>query len=100
MTLVRFDPFAEFDRWAEAALPKAWRPDWLPFDAYRRDNEVVLHFDLPGVDEDSIEVTVERGVLTVAGERKGLQREGDEVLVARRPVGHFSRQFTLGEGLN
>jgi HSP20 family protein len=97
MTLVRFDPFRDLDRWLGQTWPDGGR---LPaFDAYRRENEVVLQFDLPGVDPDHIELTVEKGVLTVGGERQADRQEGDKVLVAHRPIGRFSRQIRLSDNL-
>jgi HSP20 family protein len=101
MTLLRFDPFRELDRWTEQAWPsRSWRHEALAFDAVRRGHEVVLQFDVPGADPESFEVTVEKGVLTVAGERRSERREGDEVLVARRPAGRFHRQILLGDNLD
>lgn len=99
MAVVRFDPFRELDRLADQAWGRG-RPPVLPLDAYRRADEVVLQFDLPGVDPASIDVTVERNVLTVTAERATDRREGDEIVVAERPVGQFSRQLQLGDGLD
>lgn len=102
MTVVRFDPFRELDRWAQQAWAPAGRGRvrTMPFDAVRHDHDVVLHFDLPGVDPESIEVTVEKGSLTVAAERPSVREEGDEVLVAERPTGRLVRQLLLSEGLD
>src|SRR6266540_2058039 len=52
----------------------------------------VVHFDLPGVDPNSIELTVERNALTVKAERSWHPVEGDEVIASERPSGTFSRQ--------
>jgi HSP20 family protein len=69
-------------------------------DAYRHGDSFLVHFDLPGVDPPSIELTVEKNVLTVRAERTSQRAEDDEVVVAERPQGTFSRQVFLGEGLD
>jgi len=97
--LMRFDPFREFDRvtqqlWREGARPGA------PMDAYRRGDEFVVHFDLPGVDPSSIDLTVEKNVLTVTATRQPWFTESDQVLLAERPHGEFRRQLFLGDQLD
>jgi HSP20 family protein len=72
----------------------------MAMDAYRHGDTFVVHFDLPGVDPSSIDLTVEQNVLTVRAERRWEEGEEDEVLVAERPQGSFSRQLFLGEGLD
>ncbi len=75
------------------------RPSAMPMDAWREGHEFIVEFDLPGVDPDSIDLDVERNVLTVKAERKPLQ--GDrELLAAERPRGVFSRQLILGDTLD
>jgi HSP20 family protein len=69
-------------------------------DAYRRDSDVWVHIDLPGVRADSIDVNVERNVLTVSAERNWQREEGDRVYVAERTRGAYSRQVHLGDGLD
>jgi HSP20 family protein len=96
--LMRFDPFRELDRRGEQ--PNADRPTVMPMDAYRHGDEFVVHFDLPGVDPDSIDLTVEKNVLTIRAERQWQPGEEDEVLISERPKGSFSRQLFLGEGLD
>jgi HSP20 family protein len=96
--LMRFDPFREFDRigqqfWGQARMPV------LPLDAYRSGDEFVVHVDVPGVDPDSIELTVERNVLVLKAERSWQPSEGAEVVTAERPQGSFTRQLFLGENL-
>lgn len=101
MALLRFDPFRDWDRWSEHTWPTAnRRVPGMPFDAFRREHDVVLYFDLPGVDPDSIEVTVDKDSLTVAAERPSVRTDGYEVLVAERPSGRFVRQLLLGEGID
>ena len=72
----------------------------VPVDAYRRGNEFKVVLDLPGADPGSIELTVERDVLTVRATRTSLRDEGDEIVVAERGHGQFSRQLFLGESLD
>jgi HSP20 family protein len=97
--LMRFDPFREIDRVAQQLLGNG-RPAALPIDAYRQGERFVVHFDLPGVDPASVDVTVEKDVLTVRAERALPAEEGREWLVAERPHGSFSRQLFLGEALD
>ena len=94
--LMRFDPFRELDRLTQQAS----RPTVMPMDAYRRGDAFLVHFDLPGVEASSIDLTVEKNVLTVSAERRFQPQDGDEALVAERPHGSFSRQLFLGESLD
>ena len=97
--LMRFEPFRDFERRSEAMLNELQaRP--IPIDAYRRGNEFTVHFDLPGVDSRFIELTVEKDLLTVRATRGWVQAEGDQIQIAERPQGDFSRQLFLGEGLD
>jgi HSP20 family protein len=98
--LLRFDPFREMDRIAQMATEAAQAPRSFPLDAYRRGDTFILQFDLPGVDASTIDLTVERNVLTVKGERRFARREGDEIVVAERPQGTFTRQLFLGDTLD
>jgi len=97
--LMRFDPFRELDRLAQQTTSVSRLPV-MAMDAYRHGDTFVVHFDLPGVDQSSIDLTVEKNVLTVTAERRWQPTEGDEVVVAERPQGSFSRQLFLGEGLD
>jgi HSP20 family protein len=96
--LMRFDPFRDLDRLSQAPWG-ANRPA-MPMDAYRRNGDFVVHFDVPGVDPASIDLTVEKNVLTVTAERRFARSEGDEITVSERPQGRFSRQLFLGESLD
>jgi HSP20 family protein len=96
---MRFDPFRELDRLTQQMWGGS-RASLMPMDAYRHGDQFVAHFDLPGVDPASIEVTVEQNVLCVRAERSWGKAEGDEILVSERPQGCFSRQLFLGEGLD
>jgi HSP20 family protein len=97
--LMRTDPFRELDRLTQQMLGTVNRSSLMALDAYRKDDWFYVHFDLPGVDPDSIDVEVEQNVLTVKAERPGLE-EGVETVVAERPRGAFTRQVFLGETLN
>lgn len=97
--LMRTDPFRELDRLAQA-LGTPSRPAAMPLDAYRRGEAFVVQFDLPGVRADSIDLTVEKNVLTVHATRTRATDEEVEMLVGERPHGTFSRQLFLGETLD
>lgn len=97
--LMRTDPFRQLDRLAEQVLGTPARPAAMPIDAYRKGDELLVQFDLPGADLDSIDLVVEKNVLTVHAERRRPDAEGVELLVAERPQGNFSRQLFLGETL-
>ena len=97
------DPFRELDRLAQqffGANGTTARPALMPMDAYRSDNDYVVEFDLPGVTPDSIDLDVERNVLTVRAERTPTYDEGVDVQVAERPCGVFARQLFLGDTLD
>ena len=98
--LMRTDPFREFDRLTQAMLGSTARPNVMPMDAYRDNSSFVVHLDLPGVDADSIDLTVEQNVLTVHAERKPPVGDSAERVVAERSYGVFSRQLFLGETLD
>jgi HSP20 family protein len=95
--LMRFDPFREFDRFAEMASAAARAPRSMAMDAIRRGDRLLVRFDLPGADPDSIDLMVERNALTVRAERRSDRQEGDEVIVMERPEGTFQRQIMLSD---
>ncbi|MGX7729697.1 Hsp20/alpha crystallin family protein [Rhodococcus sp. 2H158] len=97
--LMRTDPFRELDRFAQQVLGTAARPAVMPMDAWREGDKFVVEFDLPGVAEDSLDLDVERNVLTVHAERPA-RDQGQEMVAAERPRGVFSRQLFLGENLD
>ncbi|WP_404817283.1 Hsp20/alpha crystallin family protein [Streptomyces thermolineatus] len=98
--LMRTDPFREFDRLAQQVFGTASRPAAMPMDAYRSGEEFVVHFDIPGVDPETIDLDVERNVLTVRAERRSPAPEGAETIASERPSGTFSRQLFLGDTLD
>ena len=98
--LMRTDPFRELDRVAEQVFGTAARPAAMPIDAYRKGDEFVVLFDLPGCNPASINLTIERNVLTVHAERRRPGDEDVELLIGERPTGTFSRQLFLAETLD
>jgi len=100
--LMRTDPFRDMDRLAQQLW--GWndrsRPASMPIDAYRHGDHFIVQFDIPGVDSESIELTVEQNVLTVRADRNRSIGEADEVIVSECPFGSFTRQLFLGETLD
>ncbi|GGX14193.1 Hsp20/alpha crystallin family protein [Streptomyces chryseus] len=100
MMLMRTDPFRELDRLTQQLVGTGARPAAMPMDAFRQGDTFVVELDLPGVDPESIDLDVERNVLTVRAERRSRAGQDAEVLIAERPTGSFSRQMFLGETLD
>ncbi|MGC4748095.1 Hsp20/alpha crystallin family protein [Micromonospora sp. DT201] len=98
--LMRTDPFREIDRLTEQFFGTAARPAMMHLDAYRDGDHFYAAFDLPGVDPDSIDCTVERNVLTVRAERRRPVGDGVELVAAERPMGTFTRRLFLGDTLD
>jgi HSP20 family protein len=107
--LMRTDPFRELDRLTQQVFgqlgtwaPATWsQPAPMPMEAYRRGDEFVVQFDLPGVDPESIDLQVEQNVLTVKAERRPVVTdEAVATVVAERPYGVFSRRLFLGDSLD
>ncbi|MGW8452425.1 Hsp20/alpha crystallin family protein [Streptomyces niveus] len=101
--LMRTDPFRELDRLTQQLLGTGtWsRPSAMPMDAYRESDQYVVAFDLPGVPADTIDIDVERNMLTVRAERRPVAT-GDDVQMelSERPLGVFSRQIMLADTLD
>jgi len=100
MSLMRSDPFAGFDRLAQQMTGARQGPRPMPMAAFRRGDQVLAYFDLPGINPDDVEITIERNVATIRAERRPAYQEGDEVIVDERPYGTFSRQVFLGDSLD
>ncbi len=102
MLLRTTDPFRDLDRLAQQMLGTSGttnRPAVMPMDAWREGERFVIEFDLPGISRESLDIDVERNVLTVRAER--VARNGDwERLASERPTGMFSRQLVLGDNLD
>ncbi len=100
--LMRTDPFRELDRLTQQLLGTTGtrtRPTLMLMDAWRDGDTFHVEFDLPGVDPSSIDLDVERNVITVNAHRESLSDQVER-LAAERPRGHFSRQLVLGENLD
>jgi HSP20 family protein len=97
--LVRTDPFRDLDRLTQQFFGTSARPAVMPMDAWREGDSFVVEFDLPGVDPASVDLDVERNVLTVRAERPPRETQW-EVLAQERPRGLFSRQLILGDNLD
>ncbi len=103
--LVRYDPFREMERLTQQFLGPwrgtAERPAVMPMDAYRLEDSVVVELDLPGIDPASIDLTVEKDMLTVKAERPAATGgERREWFASERAKGTFCRQLFLGQNLN
>jgi len=102
MMLIQTDPFRELDRLTQQVFGSTGtlaRPAVMPMDAWREGDTFQVEFDLPGVAPDSIELDVERHVVTVRAERPGRASDA-ELVTAERPRGVFSRQLILGDNLD
>jgi HSP20 family protein len=97
--LMRTDPFRDLDRFAQQVFGTAARPAVMPMDAWREGDEFFVEFDLPGIDANSLDLDIERNVVTVRAERPAVD-PNREMLAAERPRGVFSRQLVLGENLD
>jgi HSP20 family protein len=97
--LMRTDPFRDLDRLTRQLLGTASQPAVMPMDAWQEGERFVVEFDLPGMDPDSLDLDVDRNVLTVHAERPVRESE-EEMIAAERPRGVFSRQLFLGENLD
>lgn len=76
---------------------------WTPAaDLYETDDEFVLDLEMPGFSHDDIEVTVERGILTVSGQRTAEEEQGNRHTyhVRERSYDRFSRSFSLPHSVN
>jgi HSP20 family protein len=101
--LMRTDPFRELDRMAQqwfGTRGTPVHPTSLPLDAYRDGETFFLHFDVPGMEPGSLDLQVERNVLTISGQRKADAPDHCTWIAAERPSGSFSRQVFLGDALD
>jgi HSP20 family protein len=98
--LMRTEPFRDIDRIFEQLTGTLGRPAVMHVDAERDGDWFNVYFDLPGVDPDSIELTVERNVLQVKAQRQRRTNDGVENVISERPMGVFSRQLFLGDTLD
>jgi HSP20 family protein len=98
MQIRRFEPFADFDRAVSALWSQTSTA--VPIDAIRREHDVVVHLDLPGVDPSSIDLTVEGRQLTLQAERHVRLAEGDELITNERRHGSMTRVLHLSDKLD
>jgi HSP20 family protein len=100
--LTSFDPFfRDLDRFTDGSIGRRVQtPRMMRVDAFRSGDHFTVNFDMPGVDPASVEVTVEKNVLSVAAERHWTPEEGDQVVIAERPQGRFERKLYLSDNLN
>ena len=98
--LMRTDPFRDIDRMFEQLTGTANRPAVMHVDAERDGDWFNVYFDLPGVDPDSIELTVERNVLQVKAQLQRQSKDGVETVISERQMGVFSRQLFLADVLD
>jgi HSP20 family protein len=102
MAVFRFEPFRDpVERLISMAATGTRTPLGMPMDIYRTtDGNYHVEADLPGVEPGTIEVTVEHGTLTIKAERVPGYGDSEHVIVAERPQGSFTRQLSLGEGVD
>lgn len=98
--LIQTDPFRDFDTLFNRLASRGSTSGVMPMDAFRRGNDVWVHIDLPGVKADGLDITVERNMLTITGERSWQREEGDQSYFGERYRGNFRRQIQLGDGLD
>lgn len=98
--MAQSDPFRDLDGFLGRFVSRTASPNLGAMDVYRRGTDVWLHVDLPGIAADSIDVTIERGVLTISGERSWVRQEGDQLYLSERQPGQVRRQLHLGDGFD
>jgi HSP20 family protein len=101
VSVLRFDPFGDpfrqMDRLTSQLLSGTRTPMGMPMDVWQTDDGFHVCLDLPGVDPDSVDITTERNTLTIKAERRAEYEDGQNVLIAERPQGIFTRQLQLGD---
>ena len=99
--LIQTDPFRDFDNLFNRLTTRPPSTGGvMPMDAFRRGSDVWVHIDLPGVKAESLDITVERNLLTISAERDWQRQEGDQAYFGERYRGSFRRQIQLGDGLD
>ncbi len=99
--MIQTDPFRDLDTlFSRLSGRQASTSGVMPMDAFRRGSDVWVYIDLPGVQAESLDITVERNVLTIAAERNWERQEGDQQYFGERHRGSFRRQIQLGDGLD
>ena len=98
--LLRTDPFRDLDRFTSQVFGGERSSSPMAIDAYRLGDEFVIEVDLPGVDRDSIDLTVEKNVLAISAKRDRAGADASERLITERAHGTFRRQLFLGDALD
>ena len=99
--LLQNDSFRDINGWFDQLMGRPANAQWpMPMDAYKRGDDLWVHIDLPGVTTDSIDIDVERNVLTVTAQRSWRRQDGDQLYLNERHRGSFRRQVHLGDGLD
>jgi HSP20 family protein len=98
--LSTFDAIAEFDRIAQRAFGPQTGRSAIRMDAIRRPEEIELRFDLPGIDTDSLDVTVDRGVLNISAKRSEEYAEDEKLFIRQRAMGSFSHRVRLSDSVD
>lgn len=101
-TITRIDPFRElasfFENWtAPTGKDQLAAGNFVPpVDVYEDEHNLVLKLEVPGINEEDLNVSVENNTLTIAGERKFEKEEKEENFhrIERR-YGSFTRTFRL-----
>jgi HSP20 family protein len=111
MRVIRWEPFRDVDdmfdrfvaetvrRWPRQAVSAQPSQEWAPAaDVSETEGEYLIKAELPEVRREDVSITVQDGVLTLAGERKQEKREDQEkVHRVERYYGAFARRFALPE---
>ncbi len=106
MAVMRWDPFGEVDRMFDLIAGRAASGSdqgttrGMPMDVYREGNNYVVEMELPGVDPSSIDISVERNMLTVEAEATSEHEQADEVVVCERRHVRYRRQLYLGDNVD
>jgi HSP20 family protein len=83
----------QLDRNASSSATADWVP---PADIEEYADRFAIKLDVPGIDVNAVEITLDQGVLTISGERqKDASDKGVERNRLERPYGRFHRRFTL-----
>ena len=104
MSVLRFDPFGDpfrqLDRLTSQLASGTRTPLGMPMDVWQAADGYHVALDLPGVDPSSVDITCERNVVTIRADRRPPYGAEDDVLVAERSQGSFTRQLQVGEALD
>jgi len=116
MPLVRWEPFNEMDGLFNRMLQKSLRGlsrqsaeengaikfEWAPSaDISETDKEYLIRAELPAVKKEDVRVTVDKGIITIEGERKQQKEEKTEKFHrVENLYGNFTRSFSLPEDIN